>query len=119
MRSRSLGIAVAAGALGLTAITPALAHAPVKQRTPAPGSTVSKVTTVKVRFGESVVTGLIHVTRNGTGVTPRSMGLNRKNHAILQATFSKPLARGGYQVDWRARADDGHSESGSWRFTVR
>lgn len=37
----------------------------------------------------------------------------------LARTRPARRARGSYQVSWRARADDGHSESGSWRFTVR
>jgi methionine-rich copper-binding protein CopC len=119
MHLRSIPAALAATAAAMTAAAPSLAHAPVTGRTPAPGSTASGVRAVKVRFGESVVTGLIDVRRAGRTVTATSAGLNRRNHAVLQATFARPLPRGSYEVSWRARADDGHSEHGSWRFSVR
>jgi methionine-rich copper-binding protein CopC len=32
--------------------------------------------------------------------------------------FAKNLAAGKYTVRWRALADDGHHESGTFRFTV-
>jgi methionine-rich copper-binding protein CopC len=65
--------------LALVAV-PALAHAPVKERTPRPGSTVAK--------------------------------------AFLRAVFSASLPKGPYRVAWRALADDGHHEKGSWTFRV-
>jgi methionine-rich copper-binding protein CopC len=46
-------------------------------------------------------------------------GLKASNKAVLQWIPKAPLGPGGYTVDWRARADDGHSEKGSWRFRVR
>jgi methionine-rich copper-binding protein CopC len=60
---RALRIALVAAAVLALAAVPALAHAPVKERTPRPGSTVAKVRTVSVRFGEAVVTGKITVFR--------------------------------------------------------
>ena len=95
------------------------AHSPVVGRTPAPGAKVAKVKAVKVTFGESVVTGLISVSKGGKAVKARRSGLTSSNKAVLQATFAKALSKGTYTVSWRARADDGHSESGTWRFTVR
>jgi periplasmic copper chaperone A len=94
------------------------AHAPVTGRTPAPGSKVSNVKSVNVTFGEGVVTGLISVKKGGQEVKPKSTGLAKKN-TVLQATFAKALSKGSYTVEWRARADDGHSETGTWSFTVR
>jgi uncharacterized protein YcnI len=112
-------VALAAPAAALRSPLARAAHAPVKSRTPAPGSKASKVNAVKVTFGESVVTGLISVSKGGQEVTAKSAGLKPSNHAILQATFAKALSKGTYKVSWRARADDGHSESGTWSFTVR
>ena len=105
---------VAAGILA----APALAHAPVKERTPKPNSTVSKVRTVSVRFGEAVVTGKIQVLRGSSTLTPKSSGLEPGNKAILRAVFARSLGKGTYTVKWRALADDGHHESGSWTFKV-
>jgi methionine-rich copper-binding protein CopC len=100
------------------AAVPALAHAPVKERTPKPGSTVSTVRTVSVRFGEAVVTGKISVLRGSRQLTPKTSGLKSGNKAYLRAVFAKSLAKGTYTVKWRALADDGHHESGSWTFKV-
>ncbi|MFN8203960.1 MAG: copper resistance protein CopC [Solirubrobacteraceae bacterium] len=117
--TRTLAVTAAVAAVGLTAAPAAFGHAEVKQRTPGPGKTVSKVRTVKVTFSESVVTGLITVTRGGTTVKPAKDGLAPKNHAVLRARFAKPLPNGRYTVNWRSLADDGHRQSGSWSFTVR
>jgi uncharacterized protein YcnI len=94
------------------------AHAPVESRTPAPNAKVSDVRSVKLTFGESVVTGLISVSKGGTPVKAKTSGLNARKTA-LQETFSKALSRGTYTVSWRALADDGHHEKGTWTFTVR
>jgi uncharacterized protein YcnI len=102
-----------------TTPTAQAAHAPVVGRTPGPNATVAKVTSVKVRFGEAVVTGLIGVTKAGAPVASRTSGLKAGNKAVLQETFAKSLSKGVYQVSWRALADDGHHEAGTWRFTVR
>jgi methionine-rich copper-binding protein CopC len=119
MRTRTLLAAATTAAVSLAVAAPALAHAPVVARTPAPNAKVSKVTSVKVTFGDAVITGLISLTKNGTTVTAKTSGLRSGNRAILQETFAKPLAKGVYQVSWRALADDGHHEAGTWKFTVR
>jgi methionine-rich copper-binding protein CopC len=122
MSTRSTRTLAALGAVLAVAVTavPALAHAPVRGTFPANGSTVSSVRTVSVRFGEAVVTGLISVKRaNGSTVAAKASGLQPSNKARLRATFAKKLAPGRYSVSWRALADDGHRERGTFRFTVR
>jgi hypothetical protein len=37
----------------------------------------------------------------------------------LRATFARKLAAGKYAVSWRVKADDGDTEKGTFRFTVR
>jgi len=114
----ALGAVVGTGALAV----PALAHAPVVGTFPAKGASVSSVRTVSVRFGESVVTGLISVSRSdGRELRAQSgrSGLDPRNHARLRATFPHNLSLGRYTVKWRARADDGHSEKGTFTFRVR
>ena len=110
-------VLVLIAALALAAV-PAFAHAPVKERTPKPGSTVAKVRTVSVRFGEAVITGRIQVFRGSRELTPRTSGLEPGNKAVLRAVFSTALPKGAYRVAWRALADDGHRETGSWTFRV-
>jgi hypothetical protein len=53
---RAIRVLLAAVVALVLGAAPAFAHAPVKERTPKPGSTVSKVRTVSVRFGEAGVT---------------------------------------------------------------
>jgi methionine-rich copper-binding protein CopC len=122
MSNRSVRRVAALGAVLATGVAavPALAHAPVVGTFPKNNETVSNVRTVGVRFGEAVVTGLISVKHdNGATVTARASGLQPSNKARLRATFARPLPSGSYTVSWRARADDGHSERGTFRFRVR
>jgi methionine-rich copper-binding protein CopC len=115
-RTAALGAVLAAG----VAAVPALAHAPVIGTFPKNNTTVSNVRTVNVRFGEAVVTGLISVKRaDGSTVPAKASGLQPSNKARLRATFASKLSSGRYTVSWRARADDGHSERGTFRFRVR
>jgi methionine-rich copper-binding protein CopC len=114
--------AVAAAALAVAAVlaVPAFAHAPVTGTSPKNGATVSKVRTVSVRFGEAVVTGKITVYKaSGAALTAKASGLQPKNKARLRATFAKNLPSGRYTVKWRALADDGHHESGTFHFRVK
>jgi methionine-rich copper-binding protein CopC len=122
MSNRSARRVAALGAVLATGVAavPALAHAPVTGTFPRNNSTVSNVRTVSVRFGEAVVTGLITVKRaNGTTVAARASGLQPSNKARLRATFARSLPSGRYTVSWRARADDGHRQRGTFKFRVR
>jgi methionine-rich copper-binding protein CopC len=110
----------AALAIAATLAVPAFAHAPVEGTSPKDGSTLSKVRTVSVRFGEAVVTGKITVyNASGKALAAESSGLAPKNKARLRATFTKELPSGRYTVKWRALADDGHHEKGTFEFRVR
>jgi methionine-rich copper-binding protein CopC len=117
--SRAVAL-VAAVALAAMLAVPAFAHAPVDGTSPKNGSTVSKVRTVSVRFGEAVVTGKITVyNASGSAVAARASGLAPKNKARLRATFAKNLPSGRYTIRWRALADDGHHEKGTFHFGVQ
>ncbi|MEA2289032.1 MAG: CopC domain [Solirubrobacteraceae bacterium] len=121
MRTPSIRAAVLGAALagGLAAV-PAHAHAPVVGTFPAKGATVAPIRTVSVRFGEAIIAGRISVARSdGSVVAAPAAGLDPRNHARLRATFARRLTPGRYTVSWRARADDGHSERGTFRFRVR
>jgi methionine-rich copper-binding protein CopC len=115
--SRMTGALAATTALALAA-APAFAHAPVKTRTPGPGKTASHVKKVAITFGEAVVTGKISVTKNGKAVSATTSGLNSKK-TVLSATFAKQLTAGKYKVNWRVKADDGDTQTGSWSFTAK
>jgi methionine-rich copper-binding protein CopC len=117
--SRAVALA-AALPIAATLAVPAFAHAPVEGTSPKNGSTVSKVRTVSMRFGEAVVTGKITVyNASGSALAARASGLAPKNKARLRATFHKNLPSGSYTVKWRALADDGHHEKGTFTFRVR
>jgi methionine-rich copper-binding protein CopC len=80
----------------------------------------SAVREVHATFKSSLVTGTITIKRsNGSVVALKSNGLKSSNKRILQAVPRSPLGSGRYTVSWRARAPDGHSLSGSWRFRVQ
>ncbi|MEA2284051.1 MAG: CopC domain [Solirubrobacteraceae bacterium] len=116
IRSAALGVVVAGG----LAAVPAYAHAPVISTFPAKNATVSPIRTVNVRFGDAVVTGTISVARSaGSAGAARAARQYPSNNALLRATFARRLASGRYTVSWRARADDGHSERGTFGFRVR
>jgi hypothetical protein len=122
MKSFTSRAAAAAAALAgaATLAAPALAHAPVLGTSPKNGSTVAKVRTVSVRFGEAVVTGKITVYKaSGSALAAKASGLAPNNKARLRATFARNLPTGRYTVKWRALADDGHRETGTFRFRVR
>src|SRR3954467_14508510 len=115
-RTAALGAVLATG----VAAVPALAHAPVVGTFPNNNATVSNVRTVSVRFGEAVVTGLISVKRaDGSTVAARASGREASDRPRLRAPFPPKPPSGRYPVSWRARADDGHSERGTFRFRVR
>jgi methionine-rich copper-binding protein CopC len=109
----------AIAAIAAVLAVPAFAHAPVLGTSPKKNATVTTVRTVSVRFGEAVVTGKIGVKRaNGSAVAASASGLTNGKKR-LRAAFSKTLAAGKYTVSWRVRADDGDTETGTFRFTVR
>src|SRR4051794_22477450 len=117
-RTIVLSAAVAVLGAGLTA-TNAFGHAEVKNRTPKPGSSLSSAPkTIRISFDEAVVTGkFASVTRNGKAVAFASKLSTHK--AAIIATPKSELQAGTYKVSWRALADDGHHEKGSWSFRVR
>ena len=92
------------------------AHAAVVSRTPAPDSTLASAKTVRITFSEAVVTGRLTLTRGGARVAVGRLTNHRRS---LSITRSRSLASGSYKVTWSARSDDGHRESGTWKFSVQ
>jgi copper resistance protein C len=118
MSTRLPAVLAALAVLAAVLAVPAFAHAPVVGTFPTKNATMTTVRTVSVRFGEAVVTGKISVTRNGKTVSAKASGLTTAKKR-LRAAFAKKLPSGKYTVNWRVRADDGDSEKGTFRFTVR
>jgi methionine-rich copper-binding protein CopC len=74
--------------------------------------------TIRMLLALLVVTGKIQVFHGSKQLTPKASGLKPGHKAILRAVFARSLGKGTYTVKWRALADDGHHESGSWTFKV-
>src|SRR3954452_16277379 len=94
--ARLAGIPAGVAVLAVAA-APAFAHAPVKTRTPGPGTTASQVRSVSISFKEAVITGKISVTGAGNTVAATSSGLNGKK-TVLRAAFAHALSAGTYKV---------------------
>jgi hypothetical protein len=115
--SRLAALAAVLAVAGALAV-PAFAHAPVLGTFPSKNARVSNVRTVSVRFGEAVLTGKIAVKRGSTTMKASASGLTNGKKR-LRAAFADKLASGKYTVSWRVKADDGDTETGTFRFTVR
>jgi methionine-rich copper-binding protein CopC len=112
------GITFFTAVLATAAISPAAAfgHAAVTGRTPAPGSVVDGTKSVRITFAEAIVTGTLTI-KKGSKLVGTGRLSSKKTY--MEAKFSKELAAGTYTVTWKALADDGHHESGSWTFRDR
>ncbi|HWK28664.1 MAG TPA: copper resistance protein CopC [Solirubrobacter sp.] len=117
MRLRALA-AVTAVLLVPTAV--ASAHTPLKSVTPKRNSTQHKaVKEVRATFKAKMLTGIIEIkTASGATVPLKSSGLIPANKKVIRAVPKSALKSGSYTVSWRARAGDGHSEKGTWKFKV-
>jgi methionine-rich copper-binding protein CopC len=117
--TRKLIAATAAATLLLPA-SAAWAHVELKSVSPRKNQTRTAVREVRATFVSSLTTGTMTI-KNETGhvITLRANGLKPGNKRVLRAVPRRALPSGRYTVEWRARAPDGHSQRGSWRFRVR
>ena len=122
-----LPAATAALAL-LLAPTAASAHAKLVGSTPAANATVSKVTSVGLRFNEKVIASTVKVELVMTGmpgmashapmkiaVTPM-MG---KDGTSMTLSLKRALVPGSYKVKWTAAGADAHRMGSEFSFTVK
>ena len=113
-------IAVVTAASLLAPASLAWAHTELNSVSPRKNSTRKTVRSVHATFTGSLITGTITIkTSSGRVVPLKRNGLKANNKRVLEAIPRRPLASGRYVVEWRARASDGHSQRGSWRFRVR
>jgi len=99
-------------------VTAVAAHTPLKSVSPRRNSTRESVSEVRATFKAKLQTGVIEITKGGAPVALKSSGLIRTDQAVIRAVPKAKLTPGSYKVNWRARADDGHSEKGTWSFKV-
>jgi copper resistance protein C len=114
---------VAAGTVAwmVLASSQACAHAKLLSVVPAADSTVAPPNVIQVHFNEAVETKLskIKVTASD-GAVVAAVNVNQATDpSTLSIMPSRPLKAGVYTVSWSVVTDDGHKESGSFKFTVK
>lgn len=109
--------------LASTVISPSvLAHAHLKQQSPAADSQVASPQVLTLNFSEGIEPGFSGVVVTDaqkqvikTGTATR----DEKNKAQLTVPLKQTLAPGAYQVVWHVVSVDGHKTKGSYRFSVK
>ena len=106
----------------------ASAHTKLIGSTPAANSTVSKVTSVDLKFNERVIASTLKTELVMTGMPGMA------NHAPMKVPYSsmmgkdgksamlmlkRPLAPGTYKVTWSAAGADTHRMGSEFSFTVK
>jgi len=112
----------------LLAPTAASAHAKLVGSTPAANTTVSKVSSVSLRFNERLIASTVKAELVMTGmpgmanhppmkiaVTP-TMGKDGKSMTLAA---KRTLVPGSYKVKWSAAGADTHRMEGEFTFTVK
>lgn len=110
-------VLAAATAMSLAGAPPALAHAHVVASTPAEGSIVNSLTTVRVTFNESV---------SGAASALRVLDASGASLAGPARTFGssvtasvRSLSTGRYAVAYRVTSADGHTVANAFGFSIR
>lgn len=114
-----LSLVGAAGALLLVA-TQAEAHARVVASTPAASATVASPRALSVTFSERVApafSGFEVV--NSAGARFAVTTTVSEDGKTVSGRTTRPLAAGGYSLNWHAASADGHRMTGVIAFTVR
>ncbi|WP_168254442.1 copper homeostasis periplasmic binding protein CopC [Rhizobium leguminosarum] len=107
---------------GLAFAGPVWAHSHLKVATPSEGATVnSSASPVTLTFTEALepAYSTIAVTDEaGQPVPTGATTVSSEDASKLSVMPTEPLRPGIYKVDWHVLSKDGHSTSGSYRFTV-
>ncbi|AMZ78787.1 MULTISPECIES: CopC domain-containing protein YobA [Enterobacter] len=99
-----------------------LAHAHLKQQSPAADSVVSAPQSLTLNFSEGIEPGFSDVVVTDAHKQVVKMGAvtrDEKNKAQLIVPLAQTLATGTYQVDWHVVSVDGHKTKGSYHFSVK
>ncbi len=118
--NRRGALAVVALAAAGAVVPQAFAHAALKSVSPANGATVKAMPGfVKITFSEPIgsVSSVRLMDAKGKDHVVTA-GLDPRNAARVLAKTTKP-APGTYMGTWSIVSDDGHKETGKFRFTVR
>jgi copper resistance protein C len=103
------------------AMSLANAHAELKSTTPKADSTVSSPKMIQVHFDEAIEVKLSSLKLTANDGTPVPvMGMNdAKDPSTLSIMPNMTLKPGVYAAAWSIVSDDGHKETGSFKFTVK
>ena len=120
IRSRAAVVASVAAAFML-AMSQAGAHAKLESTTPKADATVSSPQMIQVHFNEAIevkLSSLKLIASDGTDVPIMNMN-DAKDPATLSIMPNMTLKPGVYTAAWSIGSDDGHKETGSFKFTVK
>ena len=116
----------AAAVVGITAsfllaATQASAHAKLLSTTPKADSTISSPKLIQVHFDEAIEVKLSSLKLTmSDGAAVSVMGMNdAKDPSTLSIMPNATLKAGVYTVAWSIVSDDGHKETGTFKFTVK
>ncbi|NYF32506.1 copper homeostasis periplasmic binding protein CopC [Sphingopyxis sp. JAI108] len=112
----------------LLASTPASAHAKLVGSTPAANATVSKVTSIALRFNEKVIastvkaevvmTGMPGMANHAPMKIPATPMMGKDGKSMTLAV-KRALVPGTYKVKWAAAGADTHRMGSEFSFTVK
>ena len=117
---RAAALAGVAAAFML-AMSQASAHAKLEGTTPKADSTVSSPQMIQVHFNEAIevkLSSLKLIASDGTDVAIMSMN-DAKDPSTLSIMPNMTLKPGVYTAAWSVVSDDGHKETGTFKFTVK
>ena len=114
------GPALAVAAAVVMAAGTASAHARLVSSTPAAHATVAAPRSIALTFSERMVPAFstFNVVNAAGAKTAVRTTVSHDGRSITGA-FARPLAAGGYKVNWTIASNDGHRMTGSYAFTVR
>jgi Uncharacterized protein, homolog of Cu resistance protein CopC len=106
-----------------SAVTPAvLAHAHLKQQSPAANTQVAAPQTLTLNFSEGIepaFSGVVVTDAQRQVMKTGTVKRDEKDSARLVVPLEEPLPVGTYQVDWHVVSVDGHKTKGSYHFSVK
>lgn len=96
------------------------AHARLVSSTPAANATVAPPRSIALTFSERMVPAFSTLeVVNAAGAKAAVSATVSEDGRSITGALARPLAAGGYTVNWQIASNDGHRMTGSYAFTVR
>lgn len=109
--------------VAVSAVAPGvLAHAHLKQQSPAANAQVAAPNTLTLHFSEGIepaFSGVVVTNAHQQVMKTGNVRRDEKDSAQLIVPLEQPLTTGTYQVDWHVVSVDGHKTKGSYHFSVK